>query len=407
MKKPAAPRRRPRRRPARVGPGLTTRAVHAGGHFDPATGAFHTPIFQQATFGTPTARRMLELGEGTRAGNFYMRYDHPNYREVERKVAALEGAPGALLFGSGMAAITTAVLARVKAGDHIVSTESVYGGTYGFFSGLLPRLGVRVDWVDGGDLGAVRAALRSRPRLLYAESPVNPTLTVLDVAALARAAKAAGVPMYLDATFASPVNQQPVKLGVSLVLHSGTKYLGGHSDLMAGLVAGSRALLAPIEAHRRVLGGVADPHQAWLLARGLRTLTLRVARQNEVALAVARHLERHPRVRRVLYPGLKSHPQHALARRQLRGFGGMVTFEVRGGLKAASRVAERLKLIQLGPSLGGVESLVSLPVLTSHVRVPAEARRRLGISEGLLRLSCGIEDPADLVADLDQALRRG
>ncbi|HVP38920.1 MAG TPA: aminotransferase class I/II-fold pyridoxal phosphate-dependent enzyme [Candidatus Saccharimonadales bacterium] len=397
--------RRPRRggspRPANV----FTLAVHAGDEFNPASGEFHAPIVQSATFAFRNTRELVATFAGRRKGNIYTRWSNPTVEAVEAKLAALEGAPSALLFSSGLAAITSTLLALVRRGDHVVSTQGIYGGAYEFLSGMLPRLGVDVTFVDGTDRAAVRRAIRPATRALYGESPVNPTLTLLDLKGLARIARAARVPFLLDGTFASPVNQRPLELGVTVVLHSATKYLGGHSDIIAGAAVGPRALLREVWEVRKLLGGVADPHQAWLLARSLRTLGVRVRRQNEVALALARHLERHPRVLRVLYPGLPSHPQHALARRQLKGFGGMLTFEVRGGLSAAARVADRLRLIKLGASLGGVESLCCHPVLTSHIHVPPEVRRRAGIRDGMIRLSCGIEEPSDLIADLDQALR--
>ncbi|MBI5837162.1 MAG: aminotransferase class I/II-fold pyridoxal phosphate-dependent enzyme [Candidatus Eisenbacteria bacterium] len=383
-----------------------TLAVHAGDKLDPVSGLFHTPIVQSATFGFRNTRDLVATYAGKRPGGAYTRWSNPSFEAAERKIAALEGADACLLFSSGMAAITSAILSLVREGDHVVSTRGIYGGAYEFFSGMLPRLGASVTFVDGTDLDQVRWAFKPGTRLLYAESPVNPTLTVLDIRALARVASDRGVPFLLDGTFASPINQRPLGMGVSVVLHSATKYLGGHSDIVAGAAAGPRGLMRKVYTVRKLLGGIPDPHQAWLLSRSMRTLEVRVRRQNEVALAVARRLERHPQVLRVLYPGLRSHPQHALARRQMSGFGGMMTFEVRGGLRAATRVADRLKLIRLAASLGGVESLCCHPALTSHLHVPPEERRRAGIRDGMIRLSCGIEDPADLIADLEQALGR-
>jgi methionine-gamma-lyase len=403
-KRPSGAKRRPSR-PRTAAPGLATRAVHAGDPFDRVAGTFQAPIVQLATFTFRTTRELVATYAGRRKGNAYTRWSNPTVEATERKIAALEGAGGCLLFSSGMAAITTSVLTLVQRGDHVVSTRGIYGGAYEFFSILLPRMGVDVTFVDGTDPEAVRRAFRPGTRLLYGESPVNPTLAVLDLRRLAGIARAARVPFVLDGTFASPVNQRPLELGVTMVLHSATKYLGGHADIVAGAAAGPKPLMKRVWEVRKLLGGVADPHQAWLLSRSLRTLEVRVTRQNQVALAVARHLERHPRVLSVLYPGLKSHPQHALARRQQDGFGGMLTFEVRGGIRGASRVADRLRVIGLGASLGWVESLCCHPALTSHLYVPPDARRRAGIRDGMIRLSCGIEDAADLIADLDQALR--
>ena len=403
------------RRPAKARPGkagarrsperLGTRAVHAGEPHGRESGALGVPIFQSATYSSPSTRAMLEVAAGRTEGNFYLRYGNTTTRAVERKLAALDEAQDALLFSSGMAAITTTLLSMVKSGDHILSSNAIYGNAQSFMQNTLSRFGVEVTFADATDPAALARLVRPRTRMLYAESPVNPTLAILDLPRLAQVARKAKIPFLLDATFSSPVNQQSLKLGVTLALHSATKYLGGHSDLLAGAACGPRALIGRIREMRKSLGGVADPHQAWLLARGMRTLEVRVNRQNEVALHVARWLERHPRVVRTLYPGLRSHPQHALARRQMKGFGGMVTFEVRGGVKGASRVADRLRLISLAPSLGGVESVICQPVLTSHRYVTEQDRRAAGIRDGMLRLSCGIEDPRDLVADLDRALR--
>lgn len=406
----AVKKRRTRRksagaRPGRLSKGLATRAVHSGEPRGDGSGSLTVPIYQSATFSSRTTREMIAVSQGQVEGNFYTRYGNTTTRAVERKLAALDEAEDALLFSSGMAAITTSLLAMLRAGDHLVSSDAIYGNAQNFMLEFLPRFGVQVSFGDPSDPERFVALAKPNTRLLYAESPVNPTLRVLDLPRLGRLAARRKLPFLLDATFSSPANQQSLKLGVTLAIHSATKYLGGHADLIAGAVCGPRALVDRIRTMRNALGGCADPHQAWLLARGMRTLTVRVGRQNEVAMQVARWLEKRSGVLSVLYPGLKSHPQHALARRQLKGYGGMVTFEVRGGLKGATRVADRLRLVQLAPSLGGVESVVSQPALTSHLHISPEARRQAGIRDGMLRLSCGLEDPADLIADLDQALR--
>jgi methionine-gamma-lyase len=384
-----------------------TLAVHAGEPFRPDEGLFTIPIIQQSTFAFRNTRHLVESFAGKGKTPVYTRWGNPTADMVERKIAALEGAEKCLLFGSGMAAITTALLTLAGRGDHVVSARAVYGGAYEFLSQLAPRLGVDVTFVDGTDLEEIRRSVRPETRAIWIESPVNPTLRVLDLKSIARLGARAGVPVLLDGTFASPVNQQPIALGISAVVHSATKYLGGHSDLIAGAVSGPRGLMKRMWGTRKLLGGVVDPHQAWLLGRGLRTLEIRVLRQNALADRVARFLSRHPRVRHVHYPGLSSHPDHALARKQMTGFGGMVTFEVRGGLKSAIRVADRLRMIRIGGSLGGLESICCHPRLTSHMHVPADVRRRAGIADGMIRLSCGIEDAEDIIADLEQALRRG
>ncbi len=405
VKKRSARRAGTGSRAGKAAQGMATRAVHAGEPRNADSGSLTVPIYQSATFSSRTTREMIAISQGRQEGNFYTRYGNTTTRAVERKLAALDEAGDALLFSSGMAAITTSLLAMLRAGDHVVSSDAIYGNAQSFLLEVLPRFGVEVSFGDPSDPDRFMALARANTRLVYAESPVNPTLRVLDLLRLGRMAARRKLPFLVDATFSSPVNQQSLKFGATLAIHSATKYLGGHADLIAGAVCGSRPLIARIRNMRKTLGCVADPHQAWLLARGMRTLTVRVRRQNEVGMEVARWLERRPGVLSVLYPGLKSHPQHVLAKKQLKGYGGMVTFEVRGGVKGASRVADRLKLVRLAPSLGGVESIVSQPPLTSHLYVSAEARRRAGIRDGMLRLSCGIEDPADLIADLDQALR--
>ncbi len=384
--------------------GFTTQAVHVArpaGETSPVT----TPITQTSVFRFATVEGMANVGLGRVDGDFYTRYGGPNHRVVEEKLAALEGAEAALLFGSGMAAIAGALLAFLRPGDEILSMPDIYGGTLGLFRTVLAPLQIAVRTVDGGDPRAIESSIGPKTRLLYLESPTNPLLHLADVEGAARVARARGVLSLLDSTFASPVNQSGPRLGVDLTLHSATKYLGGHHDLTAGTVAGSRARIESILPYRKLLGGVLEPISAWLLERSLKTLGLRVERQNSNALALARALERHPRVRRTYYPGLESHPQHALARRQMpRGFGGVLAIEVEGGLDGATRVANRLRLASLAPSLGGVDTTVSLPMLSSHVGLSPEERRVAGIDDGLIRIAVGIEDQADLAADFEKAL---
>lgn len=383
--------------------GESTRAVHSGSPTDPS-GAVATPIFQSATFAFPTTDGLIEVASGRRAGNFYTRYSSPNQRAVEEKLAALEETESALVFGSGMAAISTALLAHLRPGDRLAAFRDLYGGTLNFIRTVLAPFGVGVDWLDIGDEPGLKQALARRPKIVYLETPTNPMLRVIDLETVARRASEAGALTFVDNTFATPINMKPIRLGASLSIHSATKYLGGHSDITGGAVAGPRSVVGPIDPFRKVLGGILSPHEAWLLERSLKTLPLRVERHNRNGQRIAEFLSGHRAVAGVHYPGLPSHPGHAIAARQMRGFGGMLSFELRGGLDAAKRFADRLRLVKLAPSLGGVDSLVSHPIFTSHAALSPEERRRTGIGDGMVRLSLGIEDAEDLIADLTQAL---
>ena len=316
----------------------------------------------------------------------------------------MEGAEQGLLFSSGMAAITSTILSSVGKGDHLVSVEDIYGGTYSFIRSELPRLGVDITFVDTTDPGAIDKAIRPNTKLVYLESPTNPLLKLVDIKAVVKVAKAHGIKSMIDSTFATPINQRPLDLGVDLVAHSCTKYLNGHSDLIAGAVLGKEADIQSISRRRILYGGSMDPMGAFLLLRGIKTLALRMERHNGNGMEVARFLESHPRVDRVHYPGLVSHPQHLLAKEQMTGFGGMVSFEVKGGRKAAEKVLRSFKVIKMATSLGGVDSLASMPLNSSHSSLTPEERDRLGIRDELVRLSLGIEDVEDLIQDLNDAL---
>jgi cystathionine beta-lyase/cystathionine gamma-synthase len=359
---------------------------------------------QSSTFAFSSAAEMRRYLEGDEELFLYTRYANPTVRELEEALAALEGAPAALALSSGMAAMTTALLSLVSSGDEVLASASLYGGTVRLLTGLLPRFGVTARFVPVGDLARVDRVAGERSRVLVLESPTNPTLDVVDLEAACESARACSLVVVADNTFASPHLQQPLALGADLVMHSLTKALAGHSDVVGGALAGSAERVEAARSAMRVLGGCMDPHAAFLVLRGLRTLHLRVERQCENALALARRLEGHPAVRRVLYPGLPSHPGHAVARRQMRAFGGMVTLVLEGGLPAAERFYDRLSLVARAASLGGVESLASLPVHTSHHGLPEEKLREAGIDPGMVRLSLGVEDAADLVADVEQAL---
>jgi cystathionine beta-lyase/cystathionine gamma-synthase len=316
----------------------------------------------------------------------------------------LEGTDAALTFSSGMGAITTTVMALLKGGDHVVAQRDIYGGVNKFLSQWLPKMGIETTFVDTTEYEQHARAIRPNTKLLYLESPTNPTLRVVDFKKVAELAKQNKLISMIDSTFGTPINQRPAEFGIDLIMHSGTKYLGGHSDLICGVVAGRQELIDKIWETRTTLGNCMDPHASWALVRGMKTLAVRVVRQNENAQRVAVFLSEHAKVRRVHYPFLKSHPQYALAREQMKGGGGMVSFEVEGSGEDARRLSEAMRLFTLAPSLGGVESLVSIPVLTSHLTVPPEERRRIGITEQMIRLSVGIENADDLVADLEHAL---
>ena len=319
-------------------------------------------------------------------------------------IAELEGADAALLFASGMGAITTSILALVKAGDHIVAQEDIYGGVTKFLTSWLPKFGVETTFVSTTNFDEHARAIRPNTKLLYVESPTNPMLKVVDLRKVATLAKQHGLITMIDGTFATPINQRPVEFGIDLVLHSGTKYFAGHADLICGAAAGRKDLIDTIHATRTTLGGVMDPHAAFLLLRGIKTLAVRVQRQNENALRVAQYLSENRKVKSVYYPFAEGHPQRALAMEMMQGGGGVLSFEVDGSGEDARRLSESLNLFTLAPSLGGVDSLVSIPVLTSHAMISAEHRRRMGITDQMIRLSVGIENVDDLIADLDQAL---
>jgi cystathionine beta-lyase/cystathionine gamma-synthase len=374
------------------------------GDHGPRSGPIAPPIVQAATFAFASAAEMRRYLDGDPALYLYTRYANPTLDELERALAALEGAEAGLAFASGMAAMSTAVLSLVSAADEVLASASLYGGTLKLLTGVLPRFGVSARLLSLEDVARVDRLASEKSRLLVIESPTNPTLEVVDIEAVCRAAHARGLAVVVDNTFASPIVQRPITLGADLVMHSLTKSLAGHSDLIGGALVGSRARMDAARALLKVLGGCLDPHAAFLTLRGLRTLHLRVERQCRTALGLARHFEGHPALRRVLYPGLESHPGHAVAKRQMAAFGGVLTLELAGGLAAAERFYDRLQIVARAASLGGVESLASLPVHTSHHGLGKEALCAAGIDPGMVRLSIGVEDEADLAADIEQAL---
>ena len=379
-----------------------TAAVHGAAGLEKKNGPVATPIYQTSTFEVTDNDEQQRV---TSTDRYYTRWGNPTNTVAEQAVAAIEGVEAARTFASGMGAITTTIFALLKAGDHIVAQRDIYGGVTKFFSQWLPRMGIETTFVDTNDYEQHARAIRPNTRMLYLESPTNPALRVVDLKKMAALAKQHKLISMVDSTFGTPINQHPAEYGIDLVIHSGTKYLSGHADLTCGVVAGSQELMEQIHDTRSTLGNCMDPHASWLLIRGLKTLAVRVGRQNENARRVAEFLEQHAKVRRVHYPFLKSHPQHAIAREQMSGGGGMVTFEVEGTGNDARRVSEAMSLFTLATSLGGVESLVSIPVLTSHAMISAEQRAEMGVNEQMIRLSVGIESVEDLIADLEHALQ--
>jgi cystathionine gamma-synthase len=378
-----------------------TAAVHGASDLEKKNGPVTTPIYQTSTFEVTDNDEQQRV---TSTDRYYTRWGNPTITVAEETLAAIEGVEAARVFASGMGAITTTMMALLKTGDHIVAQRDIYGGVMKFLSQWLPKMGIETTFVDTTDYAQYAQAIRPNTKMIYVESPTNPSLRVVDFKKIAALAQQHGLISMADSTFGTPINQHPAKYGIDLVMHSGTKYLSGHADLTCGVVAGRQDLMDQLWETRTTLGNCMDPHAAWLLIRGLKTLAVRVARQNENAQRVAEFLVQHGKVRRVHYPFLKSHPQYGIAREQMSGGGGMVTFEVDGTGEDARRVSEAMRLFALATSLGGVESLVSIPVLTSHAMISAEQREEMGVTEQMVRLSVGIENVDDLIADLERAL---
>jgi cystathionine gamma-lyase/cystathionine beta-lyase/cystathionine gamma-lyase/homocysteine desulfhydrase len=374
-----------------------TLCIHAGQEPEPATGAIIPPIFQTSTY--------VQDALGKHKGYEYGRTQNPTRAALEANVAALEGGRAGFAFASGMAAIG-AIASLLQAGDHTVVTDNTYGGTYRLFERVLRRYNLEFTYIDTSQAADVQAAMRSTTRLVFLETPTNPMMQVADIARIAEIAHAGGVLVAVDNTFASPYVQQPIRLGADLVIHSTTKYLNGHSDGIGGVViANGEKEIEWLRFVQNAAGAILAPFESWLVLRGTKTLALRMPQHNANGLALAQYLARHPKVQKVFYPGLPDHPQHELARRQMRGFGGMLSFEL-GSLEAARAVLDNVRLMALAESLGGVETLICHPATMTHASVPDERKRRLGISDGLVRISVGVEDIEDLKADLDQALAR-
>ncbi len=383
---------------------LSTRCVHEG-EMKGTEGTPHTPIYNSTTFGFSSTADLLDVVEGRKEGNLYTRYGlNPTIRSLEAKLATLENAESALVFASGMAAEAALFFAHGR--DGIVCIGNAYGGTLELLADQLPLVGISTYLTLGGDVDQLEEVMKNKPGLVFFETPTNPTMEIFDIRAISELVHSYDAIVAIDNTFASPVNQLVLELGADLAVHSATKYLGGHSDITGGAIMGPKELIEPIMGWRKNLGQMMAPETAALLARSLRTLPIRVRQQNENAAAVAEVMAKHPRISRVLYPGLEGFPQHELAKSQMSGFGGMLTLEVDGSGKDATKVVDNLELILIAPSLGGVESLATQPITTTHHGLTPEERAKRGITDPMIRFSIGMEDPVDLIADLNNALSK-
>lgn len=383
--------------------GDATLAIHAGEEKFRIGAPVGTPVARTANFTFASTEEMKRWAEGKSSAYIYSRYGNPTLAVAEAKIAALEAAEDAVVTASGSAAISAALLSQLRAGDELIATRQLYGGSYRLLRDIFPRFGIVVRLVES-DLGGIERLVSPRTKALYIETPTNPTLRLVDLEKAVAFAREWGLISIVDNTFASPVLQKPLVLGFNIVVHSASKYLSGHSDVIAGAAAGSKALIAQVRSNVIQLGGSMDPEAAFLLIRGMKTLEIRIERQCRTAMTVAKFLAKHPKVARVHYPGLASHPDHGLARRQMRAYGAMLAFDMKGGLNAARRFCDRVRVFLMAASLGGVESLVVLPIFTSHYKMSTAELRAAGVEPGTVRVSVGLEDPQDLIEDLRQAL---
>ncbi|MBN1305409.1 MAG: PLP-dependent transferase [Anaerolineales bacterium] len=386
--------------------GMSTRSVHAGEIRYNEYGAITTPIVQSSTFIFKDKEEIRRLADGDFERFEYGRYGHPTQVAAERKLAALEEAEDAVLFSSGMSAITTSLFAILEAGDHVIITDDAYKRTLDFCKTCLGRFNIESTVVKMCDYRAIEAAIKPNTRIFFSESPTNPYLNIMDIERLMGIFRHRDILVISDSTFATPYNQKPLEYGVDLVVHSATKYLGGHNDLLSGVVLGKKELTEPIREYLKITGGVIDPNSSYLLIRGLKTFELRMQRHNENGQIVAEYLENHPKVNRVYYPGLPNHPHHAVAVKQFKGFGGVVTFELEGSIEAVLEFLGNLEIISVGPSLGGVESLITHPATVSYYHNTPQERLELGIKDGLIRLAVGVENARDIIEDINQALAK-
>lgn len=386
--------------------GFATKAVHAGQDPDPATGSVSVPIYQTSTFVFESAEQGAARFAGKEEGYIYTRLGNPTVRALERNVAELEAGEDARACASGMAAIHAAVASIVKKGDHVVASDGLYGGTVKLFMDILPKFGIEFSFVNSSNVTNVERAITDDTKIIFVETPANPTLRLTDLKAVAGIAQKRGIITMADNTFMSPYFQQPLKMGIDVSIHSLTKYLGGHSDLVGGIIVSSKSFFKTLDPVLKNTGGTLAPFDAWLTLRGIKTLPLRMEKHNENAVKVAEFLEAHRKIERVHYPGLKSHQQYELAKTQMRGFGGMISFELKGGLEKGVKLMNSVKLCTLAVSLGAVETLIEHPASMTHAIVRREERLKAGITDGLVRLSVGIENVEDIIRDLEQALDR-
>ncbi|MBN2367177.1 MAG: aminotransferase class I/II-fold pyridoxal phosphate-dependent enzyme [Calditrichaeota bacterium] len=386
---------------------FATLCVHGSGGVDPLTGAISIPIYQSSTFAFKNAKQGAALFAGDEEGYVYTRLGNPTQAALEREMAFLEGGEAALCFASGMGAISGIIMALCRNGDNMVSTDTVYGGTHNLYKETLPLWDIQAREVNAINLNKVEEAIDQKTRLIFIESPANPTLSVIDIAGCAAIAHRHKIPLVIDNTFATPYLQRPIELGADIVIHSATKYIGGHGDTIAGVVVGKKEFIDGLRAKiLRDIGAVISPLNAWLLLRGLKTLPVRMDRHCSNALEVAKFLSLHPKINWVRYPGLTTHPQYELAARQMKKFGGMITFEVKGGRTAGEKLMNSVGLITLAVSLGDCDSLIEHPASMTHSTYSEEELKEVGISEGLIRLSVGLEDSSDIITDLKLALKK-
>lgn len=385
--------------------GASTRAVHSGERQRRLGDAVTVPVYQTSTYAFESTQQLIDFKEGRIDKGEYGRYGNPTVRKAEQKIAELDHAEDAVLWASGMCAMTSLLLTILQTGQHMIITADSYRRTQQFCSGMLRRFGIDVSVVPPGDPEAIEAAVCPNTRLILTESPTNPFLYVIDLEKLVEIAKRHRLRTVIDSTLAAPYNQNPLDFGIDLVMHSATKYLAGHNDLLAGVVVGKAGMIDALRESQGILGGITDPNSAYLLLRGLKSFALRMVQHNANGVALAAFLESHPKVRRVYYPGLKSHPSHAVAKAQMRGFGGLVSFELDATMAQTGAFLDALELPYMAPSLGGVESLVEQPAIVSYYEMAPEERHKIGISDSLVRYAAGIEDTDDLLADIEQALK--